>query len=403
MKISQRGIDFIKEAEGLVLKEYPCSVRKLTIGYGHVLRKGEKYPNGIIKVKAEKLLESDIKEAENTINRYVTVKLTQSQYDSLVSLVFNWGSGNFRKSNGLKKLNSSDYDGAIKEFSEVTNNGLLTTRRAKEAEMWKNMSDSESWITTEISKMRFNRTKQILDHQKINEDLRKTVIAENNEKALKELITKTEKLEDIRRAKMDALKEEITARTDGLLEELEKQKKQKYYRLLVISICLVVLGFIIFSYYKASAKPLDGDYSTCFTPPERCGDLIVKHIGSAKKSIYVQAYYITSKKIISALIDAKKKGIDVQLILDRTNLSEGNKTKLKMLSEAGITLYQDRVPGIAHNKVIIIDDTIVVTGSFNFTESADSRNAENIIIITNREVAKDYLDNWNNRDKVQIK
>lgn len=419
MKTSQRGIDFIKEAEGLGLKAYPCSVGKLTIGYGHVLRKGESYPNGITKDKAEKLLQSDIKEAENTINRYVTVKLNQRQYDSLVSLVFNWGSGNFRKSKGLKKLNSGDYAGALKEFSEVTNNGLLKERREKEAEMWNEEAVGYKWIHTpdikhdaqilEVTgngvtitdKLTGRKTHLIQTAKKIDAN-----VEINNQVTDTTTVIKKEHVE-LTQFDYGPTKQQVEQHNNEKQKELAQfgfdPKPPKPYRLAIIAICLIVIAFIAFSYYKASAKPLEGEYTTCFTPPERCGDLIVTNIKSAKKSIFMQAYYITSNKIISSLIEARKRGIDVQLVLDRTNLSTANKTKLKMLSEAGIIMYQDKVPGIAHNKVIIIDNTTVITGSFNFTESADTRNAENIIIITNSEVAKDYLKNWENRDKVEIK
>lgn len=153
MKISQRGIDFIKESEKFEPKEYTCPGGKQTIGYGHVLYKGENYdhlPYGISKELAERFLINDIKEVQTTINKWVKVKLTQGQYDALVSLVYNWGSNNFITSKGLTKLNEGDYQGAIKEFSDVIrSNGKilpgLIIRRAKEAEMWKS-EDVEIYI-----------------------------------------------------------------------------------------------------------------------------------------------------------------------------------------------------------------------------------------------------------------
>lgn len=144
MKISQRGIDHIKESEGFSAKEYTCPAGEQTIGYGHVLFKGENYdhlPNGITEEQAERFLLADIKEIEAGINKWVKVKLTQGQYDALVSLVYNWGMGNFLHSKGLTKLSSGDYKGAIEEFSEVIkSNGTilkgLVDRRIKEKEMW---------------------------------------------------------------------------------------------------------------------------------------------------------------------------------------------------------------------------------------------------------------------------
>jgi len=115
----------------------------------------------------------------------------------------------------------------------------------------------------------------------------------------------------------------------------------------------------------------------CFTPPRaNCGQMVVEQINQAKNTIYMQAYGLTHPKIIEALIKAKQRGVDVKILLDRSNLTQ-KYSKMKELAAAGIELTVDRVPGIAHNKVIIIDNIITITGSFNFTVSADTRNAEN--------------------------
>ena len=140
MKISQKGIELIKKFEGFSAIEYTCSADKRTIGYGHVMRNGEKY--GILThAQAEELLRQDIETAEYTVNKAVLPKLTQNQFDALVSLVYNWGGGNFLHSDGLRALNRGDYQGAIEEFSEVNKaNGKvlagLANRRRAEAELW---------------------------------------------------------------------------------------------------------------------------------------------------------------------------------------------------------------------------------------------------------------------------
>jgi phospholipase D len=135
-------------------------------------------------------------------------------------------------------------------------------------------------------------------------------------------------------------------------------------------------------------------YKICFTPPEHCGDLVVNEITKAKTSIFVQAYGFTSKKIITALIEAKKRGVEIKIILDRSNFHKRNNNILSTLQEAKITVYEDKIKGIAHNKIMILDNHKVITGSFNFTENADKRNAENIFIIDNSKVAAAYHKNW---------
>lgn len=134
----------------------------------------------------------------------------------------------------------------------------------------------------------------------------------------------------------------------------------------------------------------------CFTPPSGCAAVIVKAISKARESIYVQAYGMTSPAIVEALIKAQSKGVKVRILLNKSNLKD-KWSKMGTLLEADIDVGIDKVSGIAHNKVMILDKRIVITGSFNFTRSADSRNAENVIIIDDSVVAKQYLQNWLSR------
>ena len=134
----------------------------------------------------------------------------------------------------------------------------------------------------------------------------------------------------------------------------------------------------------------------CFTPPSGCAAVIVEAISKAKESIYVQAYGITSPPIVEALIGAQNRGIKVRMLLDKSNLKD-KWSKMANLLEANIDVSIDNVSGIAHNKVMVLDEHIVITGSFNFTRAADSRNAENVIIIDDSVVAKQYLQNWFSR------
>jgi phospholipase D len=136
----------------------------------------------------------------------------------------------------------------------------------------------------------------------------------------------------------------------------------------------------------------------CFTPPSKCGNFIVEQIKEAKQSIYIQAYGFTSKKIIDSLIEAKNRGVEIEIILDRSNFHNKKQSVIKLLESNQIKIYQDKVAGIAHNKVMIIDNTTVITGSFNFTDNADKRNAENVILLHDSNVAKQYYDNWRKRN-----
>lgn len=139
MKVSNNGINLVKRFEGLELKAYRDSVGILTIGYGHT--HAVKAGDIITGEQADAFLREDLQVAELTVNTNVKVKLTQGQFDALVSFVFNLGSGNFVKSTLIKKLNVGDYAGAADEFGKWVNAGGkklpgLVKRRAAEREVF---------------------------------------------------------------------------------------------------------------------------------------------------------------------------------------------------------------------------------------------------------------------------
>jgi len=138
--------------------------------------------------------------------------------------------------------------------------------------------------------------------------------------------------------------------------------------------------------------------NVCFTPPSGCSDLVAQEIASARTSIYVQAYGLTSSGIIYQLKLAKRRGVMVSVLLDGGNLSD-NAAILQDLQHAGIEVAFDKMAGIAHNKVMIIDKHKVITGSFNFTNAADTRNAENLLLIDDTNIAAAYLQNWFKRQR----
>lgn len=129
-----------------------------------------------------------------------------------------------------------------------------------------------------------------------------------------------------------------------------------------------------------------------FSPRGGAQDALVATIGQAKDSIFVQAYSFTSAPIAKALVDAAKRGVKIEAILDKSQRSE-RYTGATFLRNEGIPVYIDDKHAIAHNKVMIIDGSIVVTGSFNFTKAAEEKNAENLLIIRDKEMAKIYMDN----------
>jgi phosphatidylserine/phosphatidylglycerophosphate/cardiolipin synthase-like enzyme len=135
-------------------------------------------------------------------------------------------------------------------------------------------------------------------------------------------------------------------------------------------------------------------------PGERCFDQIVAAIGSARAGIRVQAYGFTSTRVLSALAAARKRGVVVEAILDKSNRRQNGGaayTGATYLAHAGAEVWIDYRPAIAHNKVIIIDQHLVIGGSANYTKSAETRNAENVLFIESADMAGRFLDNWEAR------
>ena len=133
---SELGREQIRKHEGLRLTAYDDGAGNLTIGYGHKIVSD--MPNKITREQAEELFRADLAIAEAAVNRSVRVPLTSAQFDALVSLVFNWGGGNFSQSELLRRLNAGDYRGAQQRLSEhpvtaggVVMSGLQRRRRAE--------------------------------------------------------------------------------------------------------------------------------------------------------------------------------------------------------------------------------------------------------------------------------
>lgn len=134
----------------------------------------------------------------------------------------------------------------------------------------------------------------------------------------------------------------------------------------------------------------------CFTPSMRCLPLIETAINMAQHSIYLQCYSFTSAPIAEALHKAHQRGVKVEIIADRSQKTAPY-AKIQQLHQAGIPVYIDAVTGIAHNKIIICDEVKVISGSYNFSNAAENRNAENLIIIEDQKTAQQYLQNWYHR------
>jgi phosphatidylserine/phosphatidylglycerophosphate/cardiolipin synthase-like enzyme len=140
------------------------------------------------------------------------------------------------------------------------------------------------------------------------------------------------------------------------------------------------------------------NWEVYFSPHGGATDAIVKELDKAKNTVFVQAYSFTSYKIAKALLDAHKRGVKVEVILDKSQRTD-QYSSATFLYNSGISVKIDAVHAIAHNKIMIIDGETVVTGSFNFTKAAEEKNAENLLMIRDRELAERYIKNWQEHER----
>jgi phosphatidylserine/phosphatidylglycerophosphate/cardiolipin synthase-like enzyme len=167
-----------------------------------------------------------------------------------------------------------------------------------------------------------------------------------------------------------------------------KLNKVSFYWQVSLSFLLFLSPIVTYAHsFDARAS-----YQVYFTPTHHCTQEIVRAIEGAQYTLYVQAYFLTSEPILSALLAAKSRQVDVKVMLDKKHPE--NEAGIKRMLQSDIPVWIDKSSGIAHNKIMIIDEQQVITGSFNFTASAERRNRENLLIITDRQLAKYYLDNW---------
>ena len=130
-----------------------------------------------------------------------------------------------------------------------------------------------------------------------------------------------------------------------------------------------------------------------FSPNGGCTEAIVDALDHAKSEVLVQAYSFTSRDIAKALLEAHKRGVHIEIILDRSNRSKKYSAG-DFTAHMGISTYIDSAHAIAHNNIMIIDKKTVITGSFNFTKAAENNNAENLLIISSSDLARYFILNW---------
>ena len=177
------------------------------------------------------------------------------------------------------------------------------------------------------------------------------------------------------------------------------KRKKSQLRPIVLATFLTgsILGYGTGAYQQTTTSSAHGTaIHVRFSPRGHCTQLVEETIAQAKERVWVQAYGFTSLPIADALIAAHQRGVEVKILVDRSQV-KSKYSQVRHVMQQGIIVAVDKVPGIAHNKVMIVDDAYVLTGSFNWTKAAETRNAENLLLIRDTKLNRIYAAEWQKR------
>lgn len=128
-----------------------------------------------------------------------------------------------------------------------------------------------------------------------------------------------------------------------------------------------------------------------FSPDDGVADSFLDLISNAQESIYFMAYSFTSDPLGEAVRERAQEGVTVKGVMESQQVASNIGTEYDAFNQAGLEVHQDGIPGQMHHKVMIIDKQIVVLGSYNFTNSAETRNDENLIVVYNTDIAAQFV------------
>ncbi len=131
-----------------------------------------------------------------------------------------------------------------------------------------------------------------------------------------------------------------------------------------------------------------------FSPEHNIEDVIIQHINNSKNSIKVLAFALTNSSISDSLIAASNRGVQVSVVFDKEQNNYQKYSKYDNLVSNGISAVLNNNAKKMHNKVMIFDDNIVLSGSYNFTNQANDKNDENVVLIKNKTIVKKYKDEF---------
>jgi phosphatidylserine/phosphatidylglycerophosphate/cardiolipin synthase-like enzyme len=165
---------------------------------------------------------------------------------------------------------------------------------------------------------------------------------------------------------------------------------------LFLALLLFSVGFLsaytLQPAFEPSASVTASGHGVFFCPEDACSEQVINHIDKARKHVYVAMYSFTLDSIADALIRARNRGVDVRVVVEESQLGRGS--EYERLKKAGVDVMLDGNPALMHNKFAVIDGVVIITGSMNWSWSADNRNDENLVIIYSEQLARRYVEEF---------
>ena len=153
-------------------------------------------------------------------------------------------------------------------------------------------------------------------------------------------------------------------------------------------IFICIIGFLLIS-GCAELEKEEVRAHAYFCPEDNCSLQIISAINSAEESVDIAVYSFTLDSIADALVRAEQRGVEVGVVFDYVQ-SFNEYSEDETLERSGVYVIRKKGDGLMHNKFLVVDERLVVTGSFNYSRSADTKNDENLVFIYNKDVAEKY-------------
>ncbi len=150
-----------------------------------------------------------------------------------------------------------------------------------------------------------------------------------------------------------------------------------------------ILRALIFFYLISLPSLVFADTKVYFSPNGGCEESVIAEINKARRTIDVAMFSFTSREIAHALVEAKARHVKIRITLNIAEIKDPY-SRCKYLVSKGINIKFHMGPGLLHDKFAVIDDMVVMTGSYNWTVTAEKKNFENLLIIKDKEIARKY-------------